>query len=131
MRPTSGERTDGTSLRRILVVEDELLIALDLKLILTESGFGVIGPVATVARALALLASARPDAAVLDVNLRGQPVTPVAEVLRMMRVPFVVSSAYGDAEVASNKMLASAPSVGKPVNIAVLLGVLRDLLDRR
>ena len=117
--------------RLILVAEDETLIALELELNLTDAGFGVIGPAPTVAAALVLLAGRRPDAAVLDVNLRGERVTPVAETLRAMGVPFVLASAYGAAELASDAALAGARNVGKPTMPAVLLGALRDLLDRR
>jgi DNA-binding response OmpR family regulator len=112
-----------------LCVEDEILIAMELELVLTEAGFGVIGPVPTVAAALALLAGRRPDAAVLDVNLRGERVTPVAEALRAMAVPFVLTSAYGGAELASDAALAGARNVGKPTKPALLLDALRDLLD--
>lgn len=104
---------------------------MELELVLTEAGFEVIGPAPAVAAALALLAGRRPDAAVLDVNLRGERVTPVAEVLRAIGVPFVLASAYGGAELAPDAALAGARNVGKPTRPAVLLGALGDLLDRR
>jgi DNA-binding response OmpR family regulator len=112
-------------------VEDETLIAMELELALTEAGFEVIGPVPEVAAALALLACRRPDAAVLDVHLRGERVTPVAEVLLAMGVPFVVTSAYGVEELALDAALAGARNLGKPTRLAVLLRALRDLLDNR
>jgi hypothetical protein len=68
---------------------------------------------------------------VLDVNVRGERVTPVAEALSAMGVPFVLASAYGGAELRSDAALASARNVGKPTRPADLLGALRDLLDRR
>ena len=130
MGSTSGEGPAGRAPREVLVVEDEILIAMELELVLTEAGFGVIGPAPAVAVALALLAGRRPDAAVLDVNLRGERATPVAQALRAMGVPFVLTSAYGGAELASDAALAGARNVGKPTEPAVLLGALRDLLDR-
>ncbi len=81
---------DGEA-RLILVVEDEVLIALELE----EGGFRVLGPVSTVVAALKLLDQQRPHAAVLDLNLRSEMVTPVAQVLRRMAVPFAIASAYG------------------------------------
>jgi CheY-like chemotaxis protein len=65
---------------QILVVEDELLIAMEIESLLRRGGFRGIGPALTVAGALALIQRQRPDAAVLDVNLRGERVTPVADV---------------------------------------------------
>lgn len=87
---------DGAA-RLILVVEDEFIIAMELAEVLEEGGFRVLGPVSTVMAALKLLDQHRPDAAVLDLNLRNEMVTPVAQVLRRMAVPFAIASAYGAA----------------------------------
>ena len=124
-----GEGFDRPASYQILVVEDETFIAMDLELSLVDAGFGVMGPVPTVAAALALLTKQRPDAAVLDVSLRGERVTAVAETLRTMGVPFVLASAYGEAELASDAVLARARNVGKPTVPAVLFAALRTLLD--
>lgn len=128
MGPISSAIPTGPSLLRVLVVEDEILIAMELEMVLTDAGFDVIGPVPVVAAALALLKEGRPDAAVLDMNLRGERVTPVAEVLRAMGVPFVLTSAYGAGELASDPALADAQNIGKPTNKVALLGALRGLL---
>ncbi|WP_210529643.1 response regulator [Rubellimicrobium arenae] len=81
--------------RRVLVVEDEYLLANDLCTELEEAGAEVMGPVPTVAEALALLATgAPPDVAILDVNLGGEMVFPVAEVLRDRRIPFMFATGY-------------------------------------
>ena len=61
--------------------------------------------------------------ALLDVNLRGELVTPVAEALRARGVPFVLTSAYDRAQLTA-EVLAGAPSVGKPVNVRRLLAAL-------
>jgi DNA-binding response OmpR family regulator len=79
---------------RVLVVEDEFLIAMDLAGLLQGAGFGVAGPVSSVAAALDCIHAERPDAAILDVSLRGERVTAVAEVLSAIRVPFVLASAH-------------------------------------
>jgi two-component system, response regulator PdtaR len=113
-------RPDG---RLVLVVEDEFLIAMDLELLLQEHGWRVLGPAATVDQALRLLASERPDVALLDINLRGELVTPVAEQLRARGVPFVVVSAYpSPGRMAA--ALAGAPAVGKPIDERRLLAAL-------
>ena len=106
--------------RLVLVVEDEFLIALDLELLLERQGWRVLGPAATVGQALRLLAGRTPAVALLDVNLGGELVTPVAEALRARGVPFVLASAYdrlGPAAAA----LAGALNVGKPTDERRLL----------
>jgi DNA-binding response OmpR family regulator len=106
------------------VVEDEALLAMDLELLLGRHGWRVLGPAATVAQALRLLEDGEaPDVALLDVNLRGEAATPVAERLRALGVPFVVASAYDGARLAALG-LAGAPAVGKPARERVLLAAL-------
>jgi DNA-binding response OmpR family regulator len=100
----------------ILIVEDEVLIALQLQEILEAHGWHVIGPAARVAEALALLERALPTVALLDVNLAGELVTPVAEVLKERGVPFIVASAYDRPERYGGEVLAGAPNAGKPTN---------------
>ena len=109
--------------RLVLVVEDEFLIALDLELLLLRRGWRVLGPAATVAEALRLLRGETPEVALLDVNLRGEPVTPVAEALRARGVPFVLASAYGG-HGPTAAALAGAPAVGKPTDERRLLAAL-------
>ncbi len=99
----------------VLVVEDELLIAMDLQLMLEENGYSVIGPATSVDAALRLLEGGRPDVAVLDVNLRGQTVVPVAERLRKLQIPFVVSSAYSSFDFEGSNILDVVENVGKPI----------------
>lgn len=81
--------------RRILVAEDELLLACEVKRMLGEWGCAVLGPVPSVTRALALLDGEPPDAAVLDLNLRGESARPVAAALAAGGVPFVLVTGYG------------------------------------
>lgn len=111
--------------RLVLVAEDEALIAMDLEARLRRHGWRVLGPAATVAAALRLLDGGGevPDVALLDVNLRGEMVTPVAERLRALGVPFVAASAYDDDRLAALG-LGGAPAVGKPARERVLLAAL-------
>jgi CheY-like chemotaxis protein len=113
----------------VLVVEDEFLLAMELGLLLEGHGYRVLGPAATVAEALRLLDGATPDAALLDVNLRGEMVTPVAEALRASGVPFVLASAYDRPELAAAG-LAGAPNVGKPASDGRLLAALARAVER-
>ena len=81
--------------RRILVVEDDWLIVADLVQELEASGAHVIGPIPTLQQALKKL-DAMPDmaGAILDVNLHGQMVFPLADELRRRNIPFVFATAY-------------------------------------
>ena len=98
--------------RRILVVEDDFLVARLLAEILESVGWQVVGPVAHLATALDAAESEGFDAAVLDVNLGGQAVYPVAEVLDERRVPFVFVTAYG--REALSPLFCGRPHLGKP-----------------
>ena len=98
----------------VLVVEDEFLIAIDLKLLLERRGWSVLGPATTVKEALGLLDDKLPAVAILDVSLKDGVVTSVAEALRARNVPFVVASAYSRPELIGGDILGGAPNVGKP-----------------
>ncbi|TNC68275.1 response regulator [Rubellimicrobium roseum] len=81
--------------RCILVVEDEYVVAEDICRELVEQGAEVVGPVPTVQSALTLLAADRLiDGAILDINLRGEMVFPVAKVLRDRGTPFLFATGY-------------------------------------
>ena len=113
----------------VLVVEDEFLIAWDLELLLQRHGWRVLGPAGSVAAALRLLEEGEtPAVALLDVNLRGELVTPVAEALRARGVPFVLASAYDPSDMA--EALAGAVNVGKPTSEARLLAALARAVER-
>lgn len=113
---------------QILVVEDEFLIALELEQVLHLAGYQVVGPATSVAMALELLRHVRPDAAILDVNLAEERVTPVAEVLKAMAVPFVLASGYIAADLGSEPVLRDAVNIGKPTGSRRLLAELSRLL---
>ncbi|MDO9588413.1 MAG: response regulator [Brevundimonas sp.] len=83
--------------RRVLVVEDESLVAMLLETILEDMGCTPVGPASTVEEGLALIAAGQPfDAALLDVNVAGRQVFPIAEALKARDVPFVFSTGYGE-----------------------------------
>jgi DNA-binding response OmpR family regulator len=81
--------------RRVLVVEDEALVAMLVEDALIDAGFAVIGPAATVEEAMNFLAAERPDAVVLDLNLAGETSTPVADALASRGIPYVIATGYG------------------------------------
>lgn len=83
--------------RRVLVVEDESLVAMLLETILEDMGCVPVGPAATVDEGLQLAGGGQPlDAALLDVNVAGKQVFPIAEALKARGVPFVFSTGYGE-----------------------------------
>jgi CheY-like chemotaxis protein len=84
------------SLRRVLVVEDEVMIRMLLEDMLGDLGYGIAGTAGGLDEAMALARNADIDLAVLDVNLAGNPVYPVAEVLAGRGVPFIFSTGYGE-----------------------------------
>lgn len=88
--------TDSLAGCRILVVEDEMLIALIIEETLQDLGCVVVGPVGRVDAALQLAKDETLDAAILDVSIRGGKVYPVAEQLLARGIPFVLASGYGD-----------------------------------
>jgi DNA-binding LytR/AlgR family response regulator len=113
MADSWSERLKGC---RLLVVEDEYLIAADLTASLELLGVEVIGPAASVEEALSLVENngSRIDGAVLDINLQNERVYPVADVLTARGVPFVFTTGY-DA-VAVPIAYACVPRCEKPVD---------------
>lgn len=98
---------------RILIMEDEFIVALDLSDMMQDLGFAVEGPYATVADGARALENARPDAAILDVQLADGEVFPLADVLVRLGVPIIFHSGHAD----SNALLSRYPgarSASKP-----------------
>jgi DNA-binding LytR/AlgR family response regulator len=111
---------------RILVVEDDYLIAADLEASLAEVGAMVVGPASSISDALQIIASSdRLDAAVLDVNIRGERVYAVADALRERGVPFVFATGY-DVGVLPARY-ADVPRCDKPLDLSRLLPALMSL----
>lgn len=81
--------------RHVLIVEDEYLLADDLSDALSDVGAKVVGPAGSIEQATALILSREPiDVAILDVNLRGEMVFPVADALRQRGIPFAFATGY-------------------------------------
>lgn len=113
---------------RVLVVEDEYLIAMELKRWLTSEGIEVIGPVPSVEQALDLIDDEDMlDAAVLDLNLGGgETAYPVADRLSALKVPFVFAT--GDVRVGSDTAYSNQPRLEKPILAPELLRSLGELI---
>jgi len=114
--------------RKILLVEDEELVALELSAELSRLGWAVVGPAATLSEAQALLLD-KVDAAVLDVNLRGRPIYPVAEQLEKLHIPFVFCTGYEIVDPQGR--FPDVPVIRKPAHPAAVSAALSDLLKAR
>ena len=112
---------------RVLIVEDEFMVASALELVVSAMGHQVVGSVPTVATALSLLAgSGPPDVAILDLNLRGESSEPVAEELARRLVPFVFATGY-DADSRLRQRFPAAVWLHKPYAEEQIRSVLADL----
>ncbi len=107
--------------KRILVLEDEFLIALDIAGVLEDNGLIVVGPFAATDEALQALAQQTIHGALLDANLGGQPVGSVADALFARKVPFAFVSGYGRERLPPQHR--QAPLVRKPFTGPDLLAV--------
>lgn len=99
--------------RSVLVVEDQLIIALDLEMLLREQGAAEVYLCGSTEEAFKCLAGERPDVAVLDVNLGSSTSFPVARELQRLGVPFIFATGYGR-EVEFPRELRTIPLIGKP-----------------
>jgi CheY-like chemotaxis protein len=114
---------------RILVVEDEYLIADDVRDVLADAGATVLGPVPNVAAAASLVATeARLDAALLDINLGGSMVFDLADDLKDRAVPFVFATGYDSSAIPDR--FADVPRLEKPVKGRSIVATLGPMLDR-
>ncbi len=100
--------------KRILLVEDEALVALMMHEVLRRQGLTVIGPVSTVHEALSLAAEEHVDGAILDVNLNGQSIYPVADLLASRATPFVFVTGYHVSGI--DHRYAHVPVLEKPIS---------------
>ncbi len=112
--------------RRILVVEDAPMIALDLEEMLQGLGWEVVGPTGNMGTALELAAGEALDAAVIDINIRGGKVYPVARALAARDIPVLLASGYADRRLPPD--LADRPCVEKPYNKAVIEQRLEEMM---
>ena len=114
--------------RRILIVEDEALVALDLELAFEDEGAEIVGPALSLRDALELLQSEVPiDGAVLDVDLGGKNVYPVAEVLRERGVPFVFHTGHAT-RASLEQLFPGAITCSKPTLPSALIAALLQLM---
>ena len=113
---------------RVLVVEDEFLVATVIEDMLESAGCVVSGPIPRVAEALDAVEHGTYNAAILDVNLGGDRIDPVADALSQRNIPFAFVTGYGASALPNEH--ADRPRLCKPFKMADLLGTLANLLKR-
>ena len=119
---------DIPPLRRILVVEDAPIIALDVQEMLEGLGWTVVGPIGNLGVALEMAAQESLDAALIDINIRGGKIYPVARLLAARGIPFLLASGYANKELPED--LVDRPRLEKPYNAADLGARLDELMAR-
>ena len=116
----------GLEGRRILVVEDEFLLALEVEAALASFGCFVAGPFAKLGKAMVAARATRLDGAVLDINLNGEMVYPLAEFLDMAGVPFVFLTGYVPTDLPER--FRRFRRLQKPLHAEKLRHIIRDML---
>ncbi len=113
---------------QVLIVEDEAMIMMLLEDMLAEFGCIVAGVAGSVSEAMSQISHTEIDAAILDVNLAGEKIFPVADVLAARGTPFVFSTAYGPADL--KERYPHSPILHKPYEPDALAEVLRSFANR-
>lgn len=119
--------------QKLLVVEDELFIGFEIESVLEAAGYDVIGPVGNVTDALATIERfkddvSKPVGAVLDANLNGKPIDPIADALSEKDVPFIFLSGYGRTHLPEK--FSDVQLVGKPFDTQDLIKAVTQLTKK-
>lgn len=127
-RSTVLDQPDLLGGRRVLIVEDEIIVAYNLECEIADAGGVPVGPAYDIDEAFRQLGSPI-DVAVLDINLGAHKVWPVAEELRRRGIPFLFASANCSDPTLRSEAFAGYPCLDKPVRTRTLLGELRRLIE--
>ena len=123
--PGEFPMTDDRKSMTVLIVEDEMMIATALEMMLSDRGYRVVDPVSTTEEALAVLQTVRPDVALLDYRLGGSTTEPLLQVLEDRRIPVCMLTGYGRAALPENCQKYSV--LEKPFSLDRLLTELQHL----
>jgi DNA-binding response OmpR family regulator len=111
--------------QRVIIVDDEAIVAIDMEIALQREGYDVVGLAGTVKDAMALIASTDFNVAILDANLHGESAEPIAAALRARGRPFIWVTGYTSDQL--DEWRGDAPVVSKPFSIRQLMAKLRSL----
>ena len=115
--------------KRILIIEDEFFLALCVGQALEEQGCAVIGPATSVQEGLGLIEKTKINGAILDINLNGEMVYPVAKELMDRNIPFVFTTGYRPHDLPS--FCCGIPRLEKPVETGLFIRTLKKVLAQR
>jgi len=115
----------GKCSKRVLVIEDEFLVGLEIQSVLTEAGFQVVGPAATIVDALRHISQTNFDAALVDANLGGHSIEGVTTALAIRRTPFVLLTGYSRKSLPTQ--LANARVIEKPFDTRTVIDTVQKL----
>lgn len=113
---------------RVLLVEDQMIVALQIEDMLRAVGCEVVGPVGTLQAAITLAQAEALDVALLDINLDGEKVYPTAEELQARGIPFILASGYGESTLPEKWR--DQPRLSKPFRREQLEQLLRSVISR-
>lgn len=125
---SSSANTESAEKNKVLVVEDDWLIAEDLTSYLRDAGYDVMGPVPTVEKAISLIASAAPTVAILDLALSDGNSDQIAEALDRRAIPFAFLTGHTREQ---GRCFPERPYLQKPVDHAELLRTVATLLAQK
>lgn len=114
---------------RILLVEDEMLVAMLLEDMLSDAGHAIVGPLSRVDKAVEAARAEAVDLAILDVNVGGEEIYPVAEILAERGVPFAFATGYGVHGL--REPWQKRPALQKPFNRSELFRIVAELAAGR
>lgn len=127
-RTGQKSKVNGPAPRRVLIVEDEPLIAMEVAEMMQDAGFDVVGPAASVAQALALIGEAACEVAILDINLGHETSEAVAHHLTNKGIPFVTVSGYNRAQMPA--AYGTAPHVAKPLDADNIVALVQSCMHQ-
>jgi DNA-binding response OmpR family regulator len=125
--PTVKESVARPNAKNILLVEDEPMVALMMADLLAEFGFLVVGPFGKLSEATAAAANEEIDGAILDINIKGKMVYPVADILAARGVPFLFVTGYASAGIETR--FAQALLLQKPIEPEALRAGISGIID--
>jgi CheY-like chemotaxis protein len=129
MESWMGQGNSTAGRKRVLVIEDELMIRMLLQDMLDDLGHTLVGEAGRIDEAVTLARQAEFDIAILDVNLNGEPISPVVEVLVERGLPFVFATGYGQRGVP--EPYRRTPTLQKPFQAEALAQALEAATPRR